>query len=108
MKLGNDNNKYVSLPDKNGRFRWVKKNTQKKSSTSHTKHNRKSNKPEKYNKPLKILRISTSARMPTSRLSQLKTVPKDWRTTDYFKKTRVWPNGTLPSLKKMGALGSGG
>lgn len=53
------------------------------------------------------LRIAVCTNCPKGKLSTLRCVPRDWRDRpDSFETERVWHDGSLPSFKQMGAIGS--
>ena len=54
------------------------------------------------------MRLIPTADVPTTARGILSAVPKNWRDqSDPFEKPRRWRKGSLPSFKKMGAIGKG-
>ena len=54
------------------------------------------------------LRLTPSARLPTSARGLLSAVPLDWKDRpNPFENPRRWADGSLPSFKKLGAIGKG-
>jgi len=90
-KRGNDGRMWRSTRNSNGVFSW-------KPDAAKTARQRV---PVEHR-----IRVSSSAKLPRNLRGVLASAPPNWRSKSPFDHTRTWPDGTLPSFKKLGAIGS--